>query len=170
MSEIEFSKFELSEPLVRVMLGLIEESRFRYLEYGTLLCKKGTRVFPSGSICKGDECSVSVSGKCKDYAGRFHTHRESFNESPEDYLGVLEGLLDFKERIECIYGPKENAVKCTHYACNPEQCAWIEAQLPKVKSEEIFKAKFLDLLRKLTIDTKVYTIKELEAADELHRK
>lgn len=153
-----------SEELLRTMLQMVRDSCFHNIEYGTYLCKKRGLIYPD-VICKGTDDAIRIKGYSENFIGKFHTHpRTSFDESWHDHKGMLQGLVQTRHHIECIYGFKESAIKCVEYRCTPDERRYILKFLPAVKDEGSFKVKFLQLLQKLTISTKVLTIKELEQA------
>jgi len=166
MTSLKFSAgFIFSEELIQTMLNMVHSSCLHNIEYGTYLCKKKRLIYPD-IICIGTGDSIIIKGHAEgNFIGRFHTHpRTSFSESIHDHIGMLEELVQNKHHIECVYGYKDDAIKCVEYRCTPDERRFILKFLPAVKTEDNFKVKFQQLLQKLTVKTNVYTIKELEQA------
>jgi len=163
MPSLEFAEgFIFSEELIRTMLQMVHDSCLHNIEYGTYLCKKRGLIYPD-IICKGTDTAIRIKGYNGDFIGKFHTHpRASFDESMHDNLGMLQGLVQTRHHIECIYGFKDSAIKCVEYACTPEEGEYILKNLPKVTDEDSFKVKLSEALQKLTINIKVYTIAMME--------
>jgi len=145
------------------MISMARDSSFRNIEYGTYLCKKKRLIYPD-IICEGSGESISIVGHADgNFVGRFHTHpHTSFAQSVHDHMGMLEELVQNTHHVECVYGYKDDAIQCVEYRCTPDERRFILKYLPVVKNEDNFKVKFLQLLQKLTVKTRVYTIKELQ--------
>jgi len=166
MTSLKFTGgFIFSNELIRAMLDMARDSYAQDIEYGTYLYKKKRLIYPD-IICKGTGESIVIRGHADGYfIGRFHTHpRTSFSQSVHDHMGMLEELIQNTHHIECVYGYKDDAIKCVEYRCTPDERRYIIKYLPIVKNEDSFKVKFLQLLERLTVSTNVYTIKELEQA------
>jgi proteasome lid subunit RPN8/RPN11 len=157
--------FIFSEELIRTMLDMVRSSCSHNIEYGTYLCKKRRLIYPD-IVCQGTREAISIKGHAEgNFVGRFHTHpHTSFAQSVHDHMGMLEELVQNTHHVECVYGYKDNAIKCVEYKCTPDERRYILKYLPIAKNEDSFKVKFLQLLQKLTVSTNVYTIKELEQA------
>ena len=166
MPSLKFTEgFIFSGELIRAMLKMAQDSCSHNIEYGTYLCKKKRLIYPD-IICKGTGEAINIVGHAEgNFVGRFHTHpRTSFAQSVHDHMGMLEELVQNTHHIECVYGYKDDAIQCVEYKCTPDERRYIIKYLPVVKNEDNFKVKFLQLLQRLTVSTKVYTLKELEQA------
>ncbi len=102
---IKLNSFTLPDNTIKEMEHTLGKALTTGNEHGFNLCISSDKIIKPGNVCKGEKCSMDISGfmcnKNEINIGVFHTHGKSSTPSMSDLsVGYLVGM-------NCIGSPKE---------------------------------------------------------------
>lgn len=148
---IKLNSFTLPDNTIKEMERTLGKALATGNEHGFNLCIRDDKIIKPGNVCKGEKCSMDISGfmckKNEKNVGVFHTHDKSSTPSMSDLsVGYLVGM-------NCIGSPKE--IRC--FSRKKDFDALAYADIKKVGSKEEQTKFYHSRWKNNEISTREYT-------------